>query len=47
MKTESLDSWQFLILLDYYASFPTWHLVRRIIELESEDVIKDLLEYSK
>lgn len=38
---------EFLTLLDFYSQFPTAHLVKKIIELEDEIVIRDLLEFYK
>ncbi len=41
---KDLNASEFLTLLDFYSKFPVWHLARKIIELEDEVVIKDLLE---
>ncbi len=44
---KDLDANNFLTLMDYYAKFPIHHLVRRIIQLENTEVIKDILESFK
>jgi hypothetical protein len=44
---KDLNASEFLTLLDFYSQFPTAHLVRKIIELEDEIVIRDILESYK
>lgn len=44
---KNLTASEFLTLLDFYCQFSRAHLVRKIIELEDEVVIKDILDSYK
>jgi hypothetical protein len=38
------DARQILTLISFYSNYPQWKLIERIIELESENKLKDILE---